>query len=78
MKVWIVWVISIISISQVVAQSSDSLMVTKNFKFNNGVYLTFESFQNNRPDYSWIGMEASSVINASNYSVKIDWLRHKK
>ncbi len=55
----------------------DSVLVTKNFKFKDGVYLTFDAFQQNLPDYTWEQAEGRMVTNADTYLTKIEWLRTK-
>ncbi|GJM32236.1 MAG: hypothetical protein DHS20C18_12370 [Saprospiraceae bacterium] len=54
---------------------SDSVLITKNFKFQDGVYLSFAAFQKNQPDYSWDEAEGRMVTNADTYVSKIEWLR---
>ena len=58
-------------------QADSSVLVTKNFKFKDGLYLSFSSFQNNKPDHNWVSLQANSVINPENYTVKIDWIKLK-
>lgn len=60
---------------QLSGQGANGTLVTKNFKFNDGLYLSFESFQDNNPDYNWVSLRASSVIIPENYTVKIEWIR---
>ncbi len=55
----------------------DSTLITKNFKFNDGVYLSFDAFQQNKPDYTWEQAEGRMVTNADTYLTKIEWLRTK-
>lgn len=37
----------------IIAVGQDGTMLTNDFLFKNGVYLSFESFKNNEPDYGW-------------------------
>lgn len=76
MKTYILILIGSLSSLPLLSQN-DSLLVTKNFKFNDGVYLSFEAFQQNRPDYTWEEAEGRMVTNADTYLTKIEWLRTK-
>ena len=70
----IFWLLLVVSLH---GQADSSVLVTKNFKFKDGLYLSFSSFQNNKPDYNWVSLQANSVINPENYTVKIDWIKIK-
>ena len=54
------------------ADAQDSVLVTKNFKFEDGIYLTFESFQNNSPDYSWNEVNSQVFINGESFISKTE------
>lgn len=57
---------------------SDSLTVlTKNFKFKDGLYMDFASFQKNQPTYSWIQLDGSLVTNPQTFITKVDYLYFK-
>lgn len=49
-------------------------LVTKNFKFEDGIYLSLESFQRNQPDYKWDEVEASLVTNPQSFTTKVEYL----
>ena len=48
------------------------VLVTKNFKFNDGIYLTFEAFQQNRPDYLWTEVNHQVFINGDSFISKAE------
>ncbi len=51
--------------------ASDSLEVTKNFKFRDGIFSTISDFQTNKPSYLWKDVKATLVSNPQNYQVQI-------
>ena len=51
---------------------TDTILVTKNFKFKDGVYLSFEAFQQNKPDYSWKEVSSSVFINGDSFMSKAE------
>ena len=56
---------------------ADSLLVTKNFAFKDGVYLDFESFQRNQPAYVWDELSANLISNPQTYMAKVEFIRVK-
>lgn len=58
-------------------QAQDSIHLTKSFKFRDGLYFSFQSFQSNQPDISWIGLESRSVFSAESGTIKVEWIRRK-
>lgn len=55
-----------------VTYAQDSVLVTKNFKFEDGIYLTFEAFQTNNPDYSWNEVNSQVFINGESFISKTE------
>lgn len=53
-------------------QAQDSVLVTKNFKFQDGIYLNFRAFQQNRPDYSWQEVNSQVFINGESFISKTE------
>lgn len=56
----------------------DSLLVTKNFAFKDGVYLNFESFQRNQPAYTWEELKANLISNPQTYMAKVEYIKIKE
>lgn len=56
---------------------TDSVVLTKNFKFKDGLYMDFASFQKNQPTYSWIQLDGSLVTNPQTFITKVDYLYFK-
>jgi len=52
----------------------DSLILTKNYQFNDGVYMSFESFQSNTPDYKWDELKANLVTNPQTFLTQIQFV----
>ena len=63
--------ISIVFISILGTAQSDSVFVGKNFKFNDGVYVHFESFKNNQPDFTWEEVRANLYNNPQTYLAQV-------
>jgi hypothetical protein len=57
---------------------SQAAVVTKNFKFNNGVYLTLADWQRNRPNYTWEEIETRLAIVSTTFQTHIEFLKLKK
>jgi hypothetical protein len=51
-------------------------MLTKNFKFQDGVYLDFEDFQNNKISLSWDSVYAKLYTNPQKMITLVDSLKH--
>jgi hypothetical protein len=58
----------------VVVSAQDSVQLTNNFEFNNGVYLTINDLQNNQPNYNWQEVKASAHINRDKNVVRFEYL----
>ena len=56
------------------AAQDDSLILTKNYHFNDGVYLSFEAFQSNDPDYQWDELRANLVTNPQTFLTQIQYV----
>ena len=61
-----------------VSAQTDSLILTKNYQFNDGVYLSFEAFQSNTPDYLWNDLRANLVTNPQTFLTQIQYIFIKK
>ena len=55
----------------------EGVLLTKNFKFEDGIYLSFSDFQQNKPAFTWDEMEGNLVTNPQNYITKIEFLKVK-
>ncbi|MCB0704871.1 MAG: hypothetical protein KDC34_06150 [Saprospiraceae bacterium] len=53
------------------AGQTDSVLITKNFDFQDGIYLSFESFQSNQPDILWDEVEATVFTNPKTHLTQI-------
>jgi len=59
------------------AQSDDSLLLTKNFLFKDGVYLSLEALHRNAPDFAWDDLEALLTTSARAFVAKVARLKTK-
>jgi hypothetical protein len=58
--------------------AQNQTLVTKNFKFQDGVYSQFTHFQRNQPDMVWGDLETNLVTSKQNLQTQIEFLRYKK
>ncbi len=58
------------------SQKADSVLITKNFKFKDGVYLNFEDFQRNKP-ISWDSLKADLYSNPQTCMAQLTSLEYK-
>ncbi len=56
----------------------DTVYLSKNFKFQDGVFLSFEDFRNNTPAYQWKEVEVGVHSNPQNFLAQMYGLRVKK
>ncbi len=56
----------------------DSVLVTKNFSFENGIYLSFESLKNNKPDHKWETLTSTYFTNPTTLLAEVKELRFKE
>jgi len=66
-----------LSIGVVFAQS-DSLILTKNFKFADGVYVNYADFQKNKPTYSWQEVNASLATSEEGFVAQVEYIRYNQ
>jgi len=66
------------SFSLSVDGQEDSTLLTKNFNFNDGVYLDFESFQKNKPAFTWEEVRANLVTNPQTFMAQVEFLEIKE
>lgn len=56
----------------------DSILLTKNFDFKDGIFLTYQSFQKNNPDYQWNELKSNLVANPQTFMAQIEYLELKE
>ena len=67
-----------IGVNALLQAQSDTVYLSKNFKFQDGVFLSFEDFRNNKPTYKWNEVEAGVHSNPQNFLAQMFGLRVKK
>ncbi|MCB9283965.1 MAG: hypothetical protein H6563_07830 [Lewinellaceae bacterium] len=55
----------------------DLALVTKNYRFQDGIYLSFHSFQTDNPDLRWEEVEARWYTNPQTFVTQLEGLRLK-
>ncbi|MEN0004249.1 MAG: hypothetical protein AAF798_08905 [Bacteroidota bacterium] len=68
----------LIAISGTMLAQADSLLLTNGFKFKDGIYLSFNDFQNNQPAFTWEQLEASLVTSARNMGAQVEYIRQRE
>lgn len=69
--------ILVLALGSIQAQE-DTVLLTKNFEFADGIYLSFQSFQENRPDYTWDQLRSNLVANPQTFMAQVEFLEHKE
>jgi len=72
LKILIISLISLFAFD--VSAQEDSLILTKNYHFKDGVYLSFEAFQSNTPDYKWSELKSNLVTNPQTFITQIQYV----
>jgi len=75
-KILIINIISLFAFD--VSAQEDSLILTKNYHFNDGVYMSFDAFQSNTPDYQWSELKANLVTNPQTFITQIQYIYIKR
>ena len=52
--------------------AQDKIVVTKNFKFNDGIYRSFDHIQKNKPDWNWESVETNLVTSVQSLQTQIE------
>jgi hypothetical protein len=58
--------------------AQNQTLITKNFKFKDGIYRQFTHFQRNQPDMVWEDVETNLVTSTQTLQTQIEFLKHKK
>lgn len=56
----------------------DTLLLTKNFKFKDGIYLTLQDFQHNNPTYTWGDVQASMATSDEGFIAQVEFIKLKE
>jgi hypothetical protein len=76
-KIFLIIALILTSILRGAAQKKESL-ITKNFKFENGIYASFSDWQRNKPTYRWDSIETTFAVNPVTFLMQMEALRFKK
>ncbi len=63
---YLLWIGFVFWVTVIPAQEMSNTL-TKNFKFEDGVYLSFEDFQQNRPSYLWEDLHTNLFVNPQTF-----------
>ena len=64
-----------VTFSPLLMQGQDTVWISKQFKFHDGVYARFEDFQRNRPSWSWDSLEVEAVTNPQTFLTQVAHIR---
>ncbi|HMO38353.1 MAG TPA: hypothetical protein PKC76_03565 [Saprospiraceae bacterium] len=73
-RFWLLSVACLFIIGRAAAYS-DSLLLTKNFKFQDGIYLDFTDLQQNRPTYRWEEVSARMATSDEGFIAQVERIR---
>ncbi len=59
------------------ATQPDSVQVTRNFEFGDGIYLSFEELQANRPSLEWNEVDVQLVASQQSFTAQVAYIRRK-
>ena len=76
-KILLIIVLISVSILRGMSQKKENI-VTKNFKFENGIYASFSDWQRNKPTYRWDSIETTFAVNPVTFLMQMEVLRVKK
>ncbi len=62
----------LLSLPMIGLAQPDSLLVTKNFKFKDGLYARFEQFQRDQPAYLWEDIRISLASNPQTFLIQVE------
>ena len=57
--------------------SHSQTLITKNFEFEDGVYLTLDALQRNTPDYDWRDLKSNLAANPQTYMTQVEYMMEK-
>jgi len=57
--------------------SNSQTLITKNFEFEDGVYLTLEALQKNTPDHDWQDLKSNLAANPQTYMTQVEYIMEK-
>ena len=69
--------IAILTLSILRGYAQNATLISKNFKFKDGVYYQFEQFQHNQPNVVWDSLDARLATNPQSLQMYIEVLKHK-
>ncbi len=76
MKIQLVWLFVFATILSGFAQKPT--VITKNFKFRDGVYATYTDWQANKPTVVWDSLETNLAVNPKTLFMQMEFAKYKK
>ena len=71
-------ILFLIGVFPILNAQEDSVLLTKNFNFKDGVYMSFEAFQRNEPTYQWTALRSNLVTNPQTFMAQVEFLEEKQ
>ena len=59
------------------AIEGDSVLITKNFKFKDGLFVTYEDFKQNRPSFTWDQLDYDLFANPQTFITRVQFIKTK-
>ncbi len=70
----LLWVLLFWGVAECGHAQADSVLVTKNFKFEDGLYFSFSDFRENRPAVPWSRVKAVLASNPQTFLIQVEQL----
>lgn len=67
--------ITLIFIATSLQAQQDSVLLTKNFKFEDGIYLTLQDFQQNKPNYTWNEVSTNLATSHEGFIAQVEAIK---
>lgn len=58
-----------------IMSAQDSLLVSKNFRFKNGIYMDLKAFQSNSPNYKWSDVKSDYFANPQTFLTSVNYIK---
>ena len=75
MMIRIIILINFVFLYHCLHAQSDSILLTKNFKFKDGIYLNFSDFQQNKPSFIWEEVNSRMATSDEGFVAQVEFIK---
>lgn len=72
---WLFIIIGFLLLGNGLLAQQDSLLLSKNFKFDDGIYMSFNDFHNNKPSYTWDEVNARLATSDEGFVAQVEYIK---